>query len=183
MHQDVRALLSQPHVLSDGSLDEVHIFYPDPWPKKRHHKRRLVSTPFLDVLLPKMKTGGQIYVRVASSLFGSLIGVWMLDFMCCFVLKKRSCGWRSSSVRSWFSAHFAVSLQFNLCLCCLAIAGNRLWRARDINERSFRGTPWTGDSGTWRIVVGVYWKATVAPSHTLRKQSPWRKHDLVFGFH
>ncbi len=40
------------------SLDEVHIFFPDPWHKKRHHKRRLVQTPFIDLLARAVKAGG-----------------------------------------------------------------------------------------------------------------------------
>ena len=44
------------------SLDEVYIFFPDPWPKKRHHKRRLVSTQFLELLVPKMKSHARLYL-------------------------------------------------------------------------------------------------------------------------
>jgi tRNA (guanine-N7-)-methyltransferase len=40
------------------SLDEVLILFPDPWPKKRHHKRRLIQTPFVAALADRMKTGG-----------------------------------------------------------------------------------------------------------------------------
>ena len=48
--------------LADDSLDGVHIFFPDPWPKKRHVKRRLITPEFLDLLYPKIKTGGFIHV-------------------------------------------------------------------------------------------------------------------------
>lgn len=44
--------------LTTASLDEVHIFFPDPWHKKRHHKRRLIQTPFADLLARVMKPGG-----------------------------------------------------------------------------------------------------------------------------
>ena len=44
------------------SLDEVYIFFPDPWPKKKHHKRRLVSARFLELLLPKLKSHGRLYL-------------------------------------------------------------------------------------------------------------------------
>ena len=54
-----------PDVLScmtdDGSVDGFHIFVPDPWPKKRHHKRRLLNLPFLHLLAKKLKKGGYIY--------------------------------------------------------------------------------------------------------------------------
>lgn len=48
--------------LSDGSLDGVHIFFPDPWPKKRHVKRRLITPEFLKLIYPKLKRGGFIHV-------------------------------------------------------------------------------------------------------------------------
>lgn len=44
--------------LAPNSLDEVLILFPDPWHKKRHHKRRLIQTPFVDLLARKIKTGG-----------------------------------------------------------------------------------------------------------------------------
>ena len=45
-------------MLEDNSLDGIHIFFPDPWHKKRHNKRRLVQVPFVEKLLPKLKSGG-----------------------------------------------------------------------------------------------------------------------------
>jgi tRNA (guanine-N7-)-methyltransferase len=48
--------------LADESLDGVHIFFPDPWPKKRHVKRRLITPEFLDLIYPKIKSGGFIHV-------------------------------------------------------------------------------------------------------------------------
>jgi tRNA (guanine-N7-)-methyltransferase len=41
-----------------GSLDEVLILFPDPWPKKRHHKRRLVQSPFLELVVERLGPGG-----------------------------------------------------------------------------------------------------------------------------
>ena len=49
-------------MLADGSLDGIHIFFPDPWHKKRHNKRRLVQAPFVAKLLPKLKSGGYIHM-------------------------------------------------------------------------------------------------------------------------
>jgi len=45
-----------------NSLDAVHIFFPDPWPKKRHHKRRLIQAPFTDSLAGRLKPGGYLYM-------------------------------------------------------------------------------------------------------------------------
>ena len=42
----------------DASLDEVLLYFPDPWPKKRHHKRRIVQPPFVELVARKLKPGG-----------------------------------------------------------------------------------------------------------------------------
>jgi len=44
--------------LPDDSLDALHLFFPDPWPKKRHHKRRIVQAPFAELVRRKLKSGG-----------------------------------------------------------------------------------------------------------------------------
>ena len=46
------------------SLDGVHVFFPDPWHKTRHHKRRLIQPPFVDLLTQRLKPGG--YVHLAT---------------------------------------------------------------------------------------------------------------------
>ena len=45
-----------------GSFDAVDLFFPDPWPKKRHHKRRLVQPPFVAELARVLKPGGLLHV-------------------------------------------------------------------------------------------------------------------------
>ncbi|MGC1181895.1 tRNA (guanosine(46)-N7)-methyltransferase TrmB [Legionella sp.] len=47
--------------LEDNSLAGVQIFFPDPWHKKRHHKRRLIQTEFIQLLTKKIKPGGFIH--------------------------------------------------------------------------------------------------------------------------
>lgn len=49
-------------MLPDASLDGVHVFFPDPWHKKRHHKRRLIQAEFVKLLCSKLKTGGYLHV-------------------------------------------------------------------------------------------------------------------------
>ena len=44
------------------SLDAIHIFFPDPWPKKKHKKRRLIQRPFTDFLAGSLKPGGYLYM-------------------------------------------------------------------------------------------------------------------------
>lgn len=48
--------------IPDGSLDLVQIFFPDPWHKKKHQKRRLIQTPFVLGLMRKLKPGGRIHL-------------------------------------------------------------------------------------------------------------------------
>ena len=50
------------NMLVDKSLDGVHIFFPDPWHKKRHHKRRLIQAEFVKLLCSKLKIGAYIHV-------------------------------------------------------------------------------------------------------------------------
>jgi tRNA (guanine-N7-)-methyltransferase len=45
-------------MVADGALAALHLFFPDPWPKKRHHKRRLVQPPFVALLARKLAPGG-----------------------------------------------------------------------------------------------------------------------------
>ncbi|MEZ5663339.1 MAG: tRNA (guanosine(46)-N7)-methyltransferase TrmB [Burkholderiaceae bacterium] len=50
------------HMMSEQSLDGVHIFFPDPWHKSRHHKRRLIQPPFVNRLARHLKPGGYIHL-------------------------------------------------------------------------------------------------------------------------
>ena len=50
------------HMLPEQSLDGVHIFFPDPWHKSRHHKRRLIQTPFVNRLARHLKPGGYLHL-------------------------------------------------------------------------------------------------------------------------
>lgn len=48
--------------IRDGSLAGVYILFPDPWPKQRHHKRRLINPAFVDLVAMKMKNSGVIHL-------------------------------------------------------------------------------------------------------------------------
>ncbi len=48
--------------LADGQISGVQIFFPDPWHKKKHHKRRLIKPNFLDLLSVKLKSQGLLYI-------------------------------------------------------------------------------------------------------------------------
>ncbi|CAB3713162.1 tRNA (guanosine(46)-N7)-methyltransferase TrmB [Trinickia soli] len=48
-------------MIEPGTLDGVHVFFPDPWHKARHHKRRLIQPPFVALLAPRLKPGGYLH--------------------------------------------------------------------------------------------------------------------------
>src|SRR5450756_888223 len=49
-------------MIAPATFDAVHIFFPDPWPKKRHHKRRLLQPEFIGLLVERMKAGAYLHV-------------------------------------------------------------------------------------------------------------------------
>lgn len=60
VHHDAVEVLE--HMLPDACLDGAHIFFPDPWHKKRHHKRRLIQPEFVARLVAKLKPGGYLHL-------------------------------------------------------------------------------------------------------------------------
>ena len=60
IEDDVHVVLE--HMFADHCLDGIHLFFPDPWPKKKHHKRRIVNDGFLQLIHPKLKKGGFIHI-------------------------------------------------------------------------------------------------------------------------
>jgi tRNA (guanine-N7-)-methyltransferase len=50
------------HEIVDASLDEIRIYFPDPWHKKRHQKRRLVNPEFAALLVRKLAPGGRLHL-------------------------------------------------------------------------------------------------------------------------
>ncbi len=50
------------HMIPDSSLAGIHIYFPDPWHKSRHHKRRLIQPAFVSLLSRKLKSGGYLHL-------------------------------------------------------------------------------------------------------------------------
>ena len=48
-------------MIAADSLAGIHVFFPDPWPKKRHHKRRLIQAPFVALLASRLAAGGYLH--------------------------------------------------------------------------------------------------------------------------
>ncbi|MCC7460966.1 MAG: tRNA (guanosine(46)-N7)-methyltransferase TrmB [Gammaproteobacteria bacterium] len=58
-HDAVEVLREQ---IGPAALDEIEILFPDPWPKKRHHKRRLIQEGFVELLASRLVAGGQLHL-------------------------------------------------------------------------------------------------------------------------
>ncbi len=61
VNEDVEDLLQ--NKIPDNSFDAIIMFYPDPWPKRKHHKRRLIKKEFIDLLNKKLKPNGIFYFK------------------------------------------------------------------------------------------------------------------------
>ena len=59
IHHDAVEVVDE--MLAPGALAGIHVFFPDPWPKARHHKRRLVAQPFIGHLASRLAPGGYLH--------------------------------------------------------------------------------------------------------------------------
>lgn len=64
-------------MIPDSSIAGFHIFFPDPWPKKRHHKRRLIQPDFVHLLASKLRKDGYIYCVTDWEEYAQ----WMLEVL------------------------------------------------------------------------------------------------------
>ena len=69
---DVLERMIAPH-----SLHGIHIFFPDPWPKKRHHKRRLLQLPFARLVASRLDAGGYLHLATDWKDYAD----WMLEVL------------------------------------------------------------------------------------------------------
>lgn len=56
--------------IPEKSLDTIQIFFPDPWPKRRHHKRRLIQSSFVNLITTKLKIGGTLHLATDWEHYG-----------------------------------------------------------------------------------------------------------------
>ena len=64
-------------MLPDNSVSAFHVFFPDPWPKKKHHKRRIIQSDFVSLLARKLRKGGYIYLVTDWEEYAE----WMMDII------------------------------------------------------------------------------------------------------
>jgi tRNA (guanine-N7-)-methyltransferase len=74
------------NMLPDQSLDGVHIFFPDPWHKKRHNKRRLIQAEFVKLLCSKLKVGAYIHVATDWQEYAE----WVLEVLSAEAMLKNT---------------------------------------------------------------------------------------------
>lgn len=60
IHDDAILVLEQ--MIAPRSLSGIHLFFPDPWPKKRHHKRRIVRPALAELMASRLSAGGYLYM-------------------------------------------------------------------------------------------------------------------------
>ncbi len=63
--------------IAPKTLAALHLFFPDPWPKKRHHKRRIVQPEFLELVASRLKPGGKIHMATDWQAYAE----WMLEML------------------------------------------------------------------------------------------------------
>jgi tRNA (guanine-N7-)-methyltransferase len=89
--EDVRILFKdfQPEI-----FDEIFILFPDPWPKSKHFKRRLITAEFLDeILSPKMKSGAKLVIATDHDSYKT----WILSE----ILRSKKFSWTANSKKDW----------------------------------------------------------------------------------
>jgi tRNA (guanine-N7-)-methyltransferase len=91
-NDDARDLINNLH---DNSLKKVFILYPDPWPKTRHNKRRIVSTELLDSLARVMKSGAELRLATDHSDYAT----WMLERL----LPHPAFKWQAQKCSDWLN--------------------------------------------------------------------------------
>lgn len=80
MNEDAVTILND--AIPDNSLWGINIFFPDPWPKKKHHKRRLVQPHFIQLLSEKLAEGGYIHLATDWAPYAEQMQEVMSSFAC-----------------------------------------------------------------------------------------------------
>ncbi|MGI9205918.1 MAG: tRNA (guanosine(46)-N7)-methyltransferase TrmB [Woeseiaceae bacterium] len=86
IHDALEVLRDQ---IADNELSRINLLFPDPWPKKRHHKRRLINKPFLDLAATRLSRGGALYLATDWENYAEHIDEVMLGRADFTLIEKR----------------------------------------------------------------------------------------------
>ena len=92
-------------IFGESELDQIFYFFPDPWPKKRHHKKRLFQTPFLEAAYKVLKPGGSLFIKTDHHSYAE----WILEHLQAqqfFEIKLKT-----FDLRQEYSQHYLASFQ------------------------------------------------------------------------
>lgn len=87
---DARILLEK---FSDETFNKINILFPDPWPKSRHYKRRLINKDFLKILSQKTKKNAKLIIATDHSCYKE----WILNQM----IQQKDFLWRANNPKDW----------------------------------------------------------------------------------
>lgn len=88
--EDIRLLLAD---FPSDFFDQIYILFPDPWPKLKHFKRRLIDSEFLDFLAKRVKPNGQLTIATDHDSYKT----WILSE----IAKNKSFTWLANSKKDW----------------------------------------------------------------------------------
>lgn len=88
--EDIRILLEK---LPQEFFDEIYILFPDPWPKSKHFKRRLINCNFLDFLSQKIKKNGKLIIATDHDSYKT----WILSA----IIENKNFSWLAESKKDW----------------------------------------------------------------------------------
>jgi len=75
IHHDAHQVIQD--MLVDNTVTGFNLYFPDPWPKKRHHKRRIIQVEFIELLCTKLKSNGYIHLATDWEEYA----IWMLNVL------------------------------------------------------------------------------------------------------
>lgn len=87
---DIRPFLLE---VADNIFDKIFILFPDPWPKAKHYKRRLINSEFLDILIKKIKNNGQLIIATDHDSYKC----WIMSAM----TKRDDFIWQATNPKDW----------------------------------------------------------------------------------
>lgn len=100
-NEDVRLVINK---FPDNFFEKIYILFPDPWPKQKHHKRRLINTEFLDeILAKKLKLNHKIIIASDDDSYK----IWILAH----ILNSKKFAWTAKNADSWqnFPENWVIS--------------------------------------------------------------------------